>query len=83
MIAPINGAFGNLDADEACRLAEAVRPELLIASHFWMFVEHGGNPARFLAEAESLPPPTQAVVPAPGETLVIRRGERTRETLPT
>jgi L-ascorbate 6-phosphate lactonase len=71
MIAPINGAFGNLDAEEACRLGEVVKPKLLIASHFWMFVEHGGDPARFLSAAEALPPPTQAVVPAPGETFVV------------
>jgi len=86
MIAPINGAFGNLNAEEACRLAEAVRPGLLIASHFWMFVEHGGDPARFLAEAERMAPSTGAVVPAPGELLLIGRTEDgdlawTRQTL--
>jgi len=88
MIAPINGAFGNLDADEACRLAEVVRPRLLIASHFWMFVEHGGDPARFLAVAEALAPEIAAVVLAPGETLLISKspdGELTwtRHTLRT
>jgi len=88
MIAPINGAFGNLNPEEACRLAEAVRPGLLIASHFWMFVEHGGDPARFLSAAEALAPPTQAVVPAPGETILIGRTSDgdlawTRQTLPT
>jgi len=88
MIAPINGAFGNLDADEACRLAEVVRPRLVIASHFWMFVEHGGDPAGFLAAAEDLAPEIAAMVLAPGETLLVRKavdGELTwtRETLPT
>jgi L-ascorbate 6-phosphate lactonase len=71
MIAPINGAFGNLDAEGACRLAAAIRPRLLIASHFWMFVEHGGDPARFLEEARNLPDGTSALVMAPGEKLVI------------
>jgi L-ascorbate 6-phosphate lactonase len=88
MIAPINGAFGNLNPEEACRLAEGVGPRLLIASHFWMFVEHGGDPARFLSGAEALAPHTGAAVPAPGETLVVRKtadGNLTwaRETLPT
>lgn len=88
MIAPINGAFGNLNPEEACGLAEVVQPALLIASHFWMFAEHGGDPARFLAAAEPLAPRTQALVLAPGETLLIRHltdGELTwtRETLPT
>jgi L-ascorbate 6-phosphate lactonase len=72
MIAPINGAFGNLDAAEACRLAAAIRPRLLIASHFGMFVEHGGDPAQFLEAARRLPDGTSALVMAPGEKLVIR-----------
>jgi L-ascorbate 6-phosphate lactonase len=72
MIAPINGAFGNLNAEAACRLAAVVRPRLLVASHFWMFVEHGGDPARFLDETRSLPDGTKALVMAPGERLVVR-----------
>jgi hypothetical protein len=53
-----------------------------------MFVEHGGDPARFLAVAEALAPQVAAVVLAPGETLLItkpRDGELTwtRHTLPT
>jgi len=74
MIAPINGAFGNLDAAEACELAAIVRPRLLIASHFWMFVEHGGDPARFLEEARGLPGGIEAIVMAPGERVVVRQG---------
>jgi L-ascorbate 6-phosphate lactonase len=72
MIAPINGAFGNLNAEEACRLAAAIRPRLLIASHYGMFVEHGGDPARFLEVARSLPDGISARVMAPGEKLVVR-----------
>lgn len=75
MIAPINGAFGNLDAAEACRLGGLVRPRVLVAAHFWMFVEHGGDPGRFLDEARGLPEGTEAVVMAPGEQLVIRSRE--------
>ncbi len=56
MIAPINGEYGNLDSHEAVELAAALKPRLLIASHFRMFVEHGGDPAAFLAEAKHLPP---------------------------
>ena len=74
MIAPINGAFGNLDAAEACKLGSLVRPRVLIASHFWMFVEHGGDPARLIAEAQGLPEGVGAMVMAPGEKLVVRAG---------
>lgn len=82
MIAPINGAFGNLDAREACQLAALVRPRLLIASHFWMFVEHGGDPARFLAEARGLPEGISAAVMAPGEKLVIRAADAPGSEIP-
>jgi len=75
MIAPINGAFGNLDAAEACQLGALVRPRILIAAHFWMFIEHGGDPGRFLEEARDLPEGIEAVVMAPGEQLVVRPRE--------
>jgi L-ascorbate 6-phosphate lactonase len=70
MIAPINGAYGNLDEIEACSLACAVQPDVLIASHFWMFVEHGGDPAAFLVEAKRLG--LNGIVMAPGESYPIR-----------
>lgn len=73
MISPINGQFGNMNAEETCRLAAAVKPRLLIASHFWMFIEHGGDPARFLEEAKALPAGIEAIVMAPGEMLVYPR----------
>lgn len=69
MIAPINGAFGNLDAEQAVRLAEIMKPKAVIASHFWMFVEQGGDPALFLKLAERLSE-TKPVVMAPGELMV-------------
>jgi len=75
MIAPINGAFGNLNAEEACRLAAVVQPRVLIACHFWMFVEHGGDPGAFLAAAPRLAPGVTAVVMAPGEELLFSASE--------
>ncbi|MDO9542007.1 MAG: MBL fold metallo-hydrolase [Kiritimatiellia bacterium] len=72
MIAPINGAFGNINAAEACRLAELIRPRILIPAHFWMFVEHNGDPAEFLKEAEKLPAGIKPLIMAPGEKLVYR-----------
>lgn len=74
MIAPINGQFGNMNAQETCRLAKILKPKRLIACHFWMFLEHvgeGGNgdPATFLREAKNLPDSTMSTVMAPGEML--------------
>ena len=75
MIVPINGQFGNMDAKEACALANLIRPKILIASHFWMFLEHvceggRGDPATFLKESSGLPKGIQTVVLAPGELLM-------------
>jgi L-ascorbate 6-phosphate lactonase len=70
MIAPINGAYGNLNAKEACGLAELLKPKILIASHFWMFVEHGGDPALFLEESKRLSG-IKGMVMAPGEVMTI------------
>ena len=73
MIAPVNGAFGNLNALEACALGAAVNPRLLIGCHFWMFVEHGGDPAAFLAESKHRG--LNGAIMAPGEILSMRGKE--------
>lgn len=41
----INGAFGNMDSRDAAQLTRDAAPRLAIASHFWMFVIHGGDPS--------------------------------------
>lgn len=74
LIAPINGMFGNMNAREACQLAEILKPKVLIASHFWMFLEHVGengcgDPATFLRESQTLSKPMTSLVMAPGEML--------------
>ncbi|MDO4586769.1 MAG: MBL fold metallo-hydrolase [Planctomycetia bacterium] len=77
MIAPINGAFGNLNALEACRLAEEIHPRLLIACHFWTFLEHVGenglgDPSVFLNEAKKLPNDIQAIVLPSGRSVIFK-----------
>ena len=72
MIAPINGQFGNMNAREACQLAEVLKPDVLVACHYWMFLEHViegglGDPATFLREAKHLPKSITPIVLAPGE----------------
>lgn len=56
LIPCINGRYGNLDTIEAARLASMVNPQIVIASHFWMFVEDDGDPASFWRHAPSWPP---------------------------
>ena len=57
LIAPINGAYGNLDESECADLAECLQPEVTVPSHFGMFPSHGGNSGLFieLMRKRSLP----------------------------
>lgn len=48
MIAPINGAFGNMNENECAVLSGALKPKLTIPSHYGMFASHGGNPGLFV-----------------------------------
>lgn len=73
LIPCINGAYGNLDPEEAAQLTKAANPRVSIASHFWMFVEHGGDPGAFLENCARLAPGVQALVMKPGEKLLFRK----------
>lgn len=44
LIAPINGAYGNLNEQENVNLTKALKPKLTVPCHFGMFASHGGNP---------------------------------------
>lgn len=44
LIAPINGAYGNLDEQENVALTGALKPKLTVPCHFGMFASHGGHP---------------------------------------
>lgn len=78
LLAPINGQFGNMCATEACQLASIIKPRIVVATHFWMFLEHvsengTGDPATFLNEAKKTLPAIDAKVMAPGEILLISK----------
>ena len=47
LIAPINGAYGNLNEEECAALSEALAARLTIPCHYGMFASHGGNPGKF------------------------------------
>jgi L-ascorbate 6-phosphate lactonase len=67
LIPCINGRFGNLNSEEAALLTRDIVPKLTIASHFWMFVAHNGDPASFLEFCAKLAPEVEAIVMKPGE----------------
>ena len=47
LIAPINGAYGNLNEHDCVCLSKALSPSLTIPCHYGMFASHGGNPGLF------------------------------------
>ena len=47
LIAPINGAYGNLNETECAALAEALRPDVTIPCHYGMFASHHGDVGKF------------------------------------
>ena len=73
LIPCINGAFGNLSSAEAAMLTRDVGPRLAIASHFWMFVEHNGDPGAYLRKCSELAPGVQTIVMKPGERFLFRK----------
>lgn len=47
MLAPINGAYGNMNEAECVELALALKPGFTVPCHYGMFASHGGNPGLF------------------------------------
>lgn len=52
---PINGAYGNLNSQEAAELAAMLHCKTVIPCHYWMFVEHGSCPFDFMNAMKALP----------------------------
>ncbi len=77
LIPCINGAYGNMDSRDAAQLARDLSPRIAIASHFWMFVVHGGDPAAFLSECKDLAPQVEALVMQPGEMHLVTSARTT------
>jgi L-ascorbate 6-phosphate lactonase len=73
IIPPINGAFGNLDGVEAAKLANDAGAKVAIPCHFWMFVEHNGNPAQFMEACKEHAPDVQPRLMPQGELFVYKK----------
>ena len=73
MIAPINGAFGNMNECEMARYSSLIKPKLTIPCHYWNWAEHGGNPGLFMKEMDSKYPERQYLIMAQGEIHEVRR----------
>lgn len=73
IIPPINGAFGNLDGIEAAKLARDAGARVAIPCHFWMFAEHGGDPAQFLDACREYAPGVQPLLMSQGELFIYKK----------
>ena len=71
MVAPINGAYGNLNEGECMQLANAVKPDLTIPCHFGMFASHGGSPGVFISEMNRNVPSLNYRLLTQGEMLTL------------
>ena len=48
MMAPINGAYGNLNEEECASLAKVLKPSVTVPCHYGMFASHGGSVLKFM-----------------------------------
>ena len=71
MIAPINGAFGNLNEEDAIKLCAFHNPKLFIPCHFWTFAEQYGNPGKLILDMKKELPEQKYILMTQGEQLVL------------
>jgi L-ascorbate 6-phosphate lactonase len=70
---PINGAFGNLNAVEAAKLADDLGSRVCIPHHFWTFPLHNGEKGTPMDAIEAFPkfaPDCELVMRYPGEAYI-------------
>ena len=70
-IFPINGAFGNLNEQEAAEASCIVNAKLTVPCHYWCLSLEGGNPALFAKAMDTLPDTPPYSVMALGEAIII------------
>ena len=71
LIAPINGAYGNLTEQENVTLTKALKPKLTVPCHFGMFASHGGHPGLWKDLIEQQLPEQQFKIFTMGEGIEI------------
>ena len=71
LILPINGAFGNLNEEEAAKVIKELTPGLAVPCHYWNFAEHGGNPGIFQEKMKELAPTGMYRLMRQGEIMIL------------
>jgi L-ascorbate 6-phosphate lactonase len=67
VLLPINGAYGNLNAVEAAKLANNLGAKVCIPHHFWTFPIHLGSPQEFIGAMAEYAPGCELHMLTPGE----------------
>lgn len=73
LIAPINGAYGNLNEEDCAKLSAALKPRLTIPCHYGMFSSHFGLPGKFMEYMKQLCPENNYLIMTQGEKLELRK----------
>jgi L-ascorbate 6-phosphate lactonase len=71
LILPINGAFGNLNEEQAAQVIATLKPKLAVPCHVWNFAEHGGSPGLFQEKMKELAPDCAYTLMRQGEGIVL------------
>lgn len=71
LLLPINGAFGNLNEQEAAQVVETLAPKLAVPCHYWNFAEHGGNPGVFKEQMANVAPNRPYLLMRQGEGILL------------
>ena len=71
LIAPINGAYGNLSEQENVSLTKALQPKLTVPCHFGMCASHGGHPGLWKELLEEQLPEQKYKIFTMGEGIVL------------
>jgi L-ascorbate 6-phosphate lactonase len=72
---PINGAFGNLNAEDAAKLADRMKSKVCIPHHFWTFPLHKGEKGDPIDAIKAFPeyaPDCRLVMLSPGEAFMFK-----------
>lgn len=75
VLLPINGAFGNLNAKEAAKLAKDLGAKACVPHHFWTFPNHWAEDGHPLAAIQSFPeiaPECKLELLTPGRALICK-----------
>ncbi len=71
LIAPINGAYGNMNEEDCAIYSAHIKPGLTIPCHYGMFASHGGSPRDFMKYMEKYCPENEYLLMCQGEMMEI------------